>query len=235
MISPTTNARTYEDMLDVDSQSVTEAAAAAEARATNTDEKETFDNPIYDQPTPTRMNKSSVTSAGSRAEGDSRLSSIGSLSESLFQAYSPPSRRAMESGNGASSDPSRHSYEDVLKSKFDDTPRFTSSPRGSVQHHGSSEVEKLTVINESYDSLPCSGDQSFNFLKHCGLQASSFPNCTVVDGHRLAGRPIITEVAFNKSRRVGSQPNAYHFGECSDDLGANSCDTLEIDIETTEQ
>lgn len=247
--SPTANAKTYEDMLDANSASVAEAAeiAAAAGGGGNSDEyarvkSETFDNPIYDQPTLPRRKKHGSMVSVRTGEGDSKLGSVSSmrsLSMGSSQNYSPPSVRAMKAS--AADDPSCHDYEDI-KTNFDEVPKLTlltSSFRGSTQQMSlSGEVDKLTVINESYDSLPCSGENSLSYFQHSRPHASSVPNCAVADSHRLAiaGRPTITEVtiseAFNKRMKVGSKPNTNYLLECHDDLGANM---VEIDMETTEQ
>jgi hypothetical protein len=242
--SPTSNAKTYEDMLDADPASVAEAAEIAAAGGLTGEEysrvrSETFDNPIYDQPTLPRRKKSGSAGSIGTGELDSKLGSITSMrsfSISSSQNYSPPSR-----GMVAGSSP-QHDYEDI-KTKFDEIPMLSSSFRGgSAQHMSQSgEVDKLTVINESYVSLPCSGNSSLNYFQHPRPQAASSPNCAVTDRHRLAGRPIITEVSISdalgkrKIKRVGSKPSTNCPTECSDDLGANSCDVLGMDIETTEQ
>lgn len=226
-------------MLDADPDSVAEAAAIAAGEVDGVEgdhrvKSEVFDNPIYDQPTlPRRKKNGSVCSSVRTGEVDSKLGSVSSVRSFSASSshYSPRSLRASERGNP--DDTQRHDYEDI-KTTFDEMPRLAASFQGSGQFMHQS--EKLTVINESYDSLPCSGDNSFSFIPHSRLHASSVPNCTSGDGHRLSGTPIITEVniseAFSKRKKAGSVPNTQ---EHHDDLGANSCNFVEIDLETTEQ
>lgn len=247
--SPTSNTKAYEDMLDVDSASVAEAAAIAAGEVTDDGlrvKSEVFDNPIYDQPSLTRSKRNGSMGSVSVRTGDvdsklGSVSSVRSFSASSCQNYSPPSVRAVE--KSIQEDPTaRHDYEDI-KPNFSGSPRRTASLQGSAQYVCSS--EKLTVINESYDYLPCSGNNSMSSLPQSRMQASSVPNCTLRDGHGLAGRPIITEVtiseAFSKRKKAGKVPSTREM-ECRDnlganscDLGANSCDMVEIDLETTEQ
>lgn len=222
----------------MDPESVAEAAAAiaagevSEAEHSQRVKSEVFDNPIYDQAPLPRKKKNGSVCSSVRTGDIGSVSSVRSFSVSSSQNYnySPPSVRAVEKIN--QDDTAHHDYEDV-KTNFDEMPRLASSFQGSAQHMYQS--DKLTVINESYDSLPCSGDNSFSLLPHSRLQASSVPNCTVGDGHGLAGRPIITEVniseAFSKRKKAGSEPSTQEYH----DLGANSCHIVEIDIETTEQ
>lgn len=233
--------------MDANTASLAEAAeiasAAARGVALDSDEysrvkSETFDNPIYDQPTLPRRKKHGSTTSMRTGEVDSKLGSLtsmGSLSASSSQNYSPPSARAVKN------DPSQHDYEDITTS-IDELPKLSSSFRGSMQHIShSGEVDKLTVINESYDSLPCSGNNSLSYFQHSRPQASSVPNCTTTDGHRIAGRPIITEVtiseALSKRKKSGSQPTTICPADDVMDanLGANSCEMVEVVIETSEQ
>ena len=243
--SPTTNAKTYEDLMDADPASLAEAAeiASAAGRGAGDGEEysrvrsETFDNPIYDRPTLPRRKKHGSTTSMRTGEADSKLgsvSSVRSISVSSSQNYSPPSARALKNS------PSQHDYEDI-KTSFDDLPKLSSSFRGGsaqlMSHSG--EVDKLTVINESYDSLPCSGSNSLSYFQHSRPQASSVPNCTVADGHRIAGRPIITEVtiseAFSKRKKLPSHHPEYPADVIDANLGANSCEMVEVVIETSQQ
>ena len=158
-------------------------------------------------------------------------SSSRSISVSSPQNYSPLCARALE--NSLKSDYTRHFYESE-----ESLNNFWKSPQ-HVNRSNVVEGDKLTVINESYDSLPCSATHSPEFLQDSTqLEASACAsNCTTADSRRLDRRPIISEVVSSDTankERAGRQPNAQELRRCHNKHHANGYD-LEITIETTEQ
>ncbi len=192
---------------------------------------ETFDNPIYDQPSPQKKSGGSLT----ESRLCSSMPSSGSVSVSSSQNYSPLCSRALE--HSLKSDLNSHFYESE-ESLNTFWKRINGTSPQHVSRSNIFEGEKLTVINESYDSLPCSGTNSSEFLQESTLQASACAtNYTMANSRRLAGRPIISEVAssevLNKGR-AGYEPNTQELRKCHDKYHANSCD-MEIEVETSEQ
>lgn len=186
---------------------------------------ETFDNPIYDQPSPQRKDGGSLT--------ESRLCNSMPCSRSMSvnssPNYSPLCARALD--HSLRSDITHHSHESE-----ESLNTFWKRINVSPQHVSQSNVvegEKLTVINESYDSFHCNTTHSSE-IKDSTLQAlACATNCTTADSCWLAGRPIVSSEAPNKGR-TGCEPNAQDLRKCHDKHHANICD-IKIEIETSEQ
>lgn len=191
---------------------------------------ETFDNPIYDQPTPPRSKK--VFSASSERKLSS-LSSLRSLSISSSQDYPPHSARTME--NVFRNDPALHKYEDVILSGSEEclnaTFKVNGSPRGSIQQIARADtetVDKLTVINETYDPLPChlSSSDCMSF------QGSNAASCSGGETRVLAYRPIVPEVVSAEVFSKEPVPNGHSLPKYPEGFHGNS---LRLEIESCEQ
>lgn len=158
---------------------------------------------------------------------------------SSSHGYLSPSSRALENGI---SNPMHHSYEDIIKNGSEEclntSFRISITPSGSVQQATRAvvEVEKLTVINETYDPLPCHSMSISppGYFQNASLQTLSAAgsDCFIPDG-RLAGRSIITtsEVHDNDYySKPGSLPKYNGYDRYQD----NSCN-MAIEMETSEQ
>lgn len=191
---------------------------------------ETFDNPIYDQPSPHRKDGNSLTE--SRLCG-SMLSSR-SISVSPSQNYSPLCARALEHSPKLSIPERGYESEESLNTFW---KRMNCSPQ--LANRGNlAESDKLTVINESYGSLPCSAAHSAEFLQDSSLQASGgTASLTTADSRLLSGRPIISKAVspniWNKDR-PGGQPGSHEHLKHHSKHHANGFD-VEIKIEASEQ
>ena len=200
---------TYElDYEEEEERKATEAALIASVEleeGTNDLRKnsETFDNPIYDQPTPPSSRKK-ITSTSSERKLSS-FSSSRSLSVSSTQDF-PPHSRPMAIEGGAM----LHKYEDVVMGGSEEclnaSFRCASSPRSSTQQvtRGSETetVDKLTVINETYDPLPC---HSLTSSGYRSFQGSGATNFTVVEPRRFPYKSINTGIV-SSTEVLGKEP-----------------------------
>ena len=187
---------------------------------------ETFDNPIYDQPTPSRRKRKASSSSAARRNRSSSRSLSGSSSS---QEYYP--RSVLES-SVARSDRKFEDTTDLLSGseeclnavfKASNGSTGSPSPRGSVKRPGvlawgDGGVDKLTVINETYDSLPCHapGRRTTGGFLHPAFQSPSLtstPSPVANDGspqrsarryHRpVAGAPSLSEAVWGREEVAG--------------------------------
>lgn len=190
---------------------------------------ETFDNPIYDQPSPL-MDKTGGSFFFQRNASTSKLGSeSSSKSQSLVSLSCSPS-----GARPAGSSPAHHHHYDYIT---DDKPeeclnamfRILGNPQESnVQqmNQNIAEMEKLSVINETYDHLSnssahnqlsiCSANprppydhlsiSSANPPQHIILKDSSATNGPVA-GHPIVMEFTTTEVLDNGF--AGSEPNMH--------------------------
>lgn len=257
--SPQANSKPYEDLLDGDTEAAagtTTAMAVAGAEGRGEDEREeegraeatngkerktserktseTFDNPIYVQLGEKGMelftNSERQGEWGLEQSSSSIISSTWSpLPGTSAQYYSPLALRV----------PS-HPYEEIGQGGSEESLTLTSSLQLSMQQpisQTSIEVDKLTVINEIYSSLPCSGEttpqflQSVNKLQH-PIATTTAANYVTPNGYRLDDRPIVNQVVVSgafKKKEVGREPNGYHLHMYHADSHANNCDMAERD------
>ena len=250
--SPQSNssmAKPYEDLLDGDTEATAattamaaggEAEGRAEALTISNERKtsETFDNPIYEHLGEEEMELFTRTQRqrgwGLEHSSLSMISSTRSPSPgNSAQCYSPLAPRVLNPTR-------RHPYEEIGKGESEESLRLSSSLLLSTQQplsQTSIEVDKLTVINEMYDSLPCSGESTPQFLR--SANRLQYPPPTTADydyvtqnGRQLADEPIVNQVVVSgafKKREVGKEPNGCHLHMYHADIHANNCDMTERD------
>ena len=190
---------------------------------------ETFDNPIYDHPSPHRKDGNSLTE--SRLCGS--MPSSQSISVNSSQNYSPLCPRAFDHSHVPERSYESEESLNTLWKRMNCSPHLAN--RGNLV-----DSEKLTVINESYASLPCSAAHSNEFLQDSSsLQASGgTASLATADSRLLGGRPttitkVVSPIIWNKGR-LGGQPDSREHLKHHSRHHAHGFD-VEIEIEASEQ
>lgn len=210
---------------------------------------ETFDNPIYEQLELGEKGMELFSSSerqlawGLEQSSLSMVSSMLSASPGLTSAhcYSPVTSTVPSSTRRPYEEISHHHHHHQGGSEESLRMVSSSSLHLSTQQpqlsQTSIEVDKLTVVNEIYSSLPCSGGSTPQFLRSSAnkLQhpTTTAANYAPQNGHRLAAdRPIVNQVVVSgafKKKEAGREPNGYHLHMYHTDIHANSCDMTERD------
>lgn len=202
---------------------------------------ETFDNPIYDQPSPL-VDKTGPSFFFQRSASTSKLGSeSSSKSQSLVSLSCSPS-----GARPAGSSPAHHHHhydyitddkpEECLNAMF----RILGNPQeSSVQqmNQNIAEMEKLSVINETYDHLSnssahdqlsiCSANPRPSY-DHLSISSANPPQHIILEdssatNDAVAGHPIVMEFATTEvldNGFAGSEPNMERLQQ--DGVHANS-------------